>query len=717
MKQQKKNDSFTKIFIRQNIHENKRLLKILFVLQFFGIPSVLITFGIYTVLENKKLDYYFSGSEIFCIIFIISFAVAFFLGIYSAIKSFRYLHNKTQADKTLALPLSTSQRFAGSYLSGLIVYLIPYLAAVVLGLILVPVICHLSNTSYLTGEYEGWFIICAAACLFTMIMLYTTTVFTCSCCGSIFESIVYTVLLNAGIPLFIYILNTIAYRKVPGVLPEYEISVPMSLSGTIGGPYKLLDMYIFNYISNEVSGPVIYSFLIWMIEYIIVIGILIAISFFLYKRRKAEDISKPFVYSFIYYIFIITAVISIEGFCISNELEAIGIVISIIMYITLDMIKTRGFKNFKKHGVSFLCYILSVAAAFAVVKLSDSTEGFGKMNFIPDEKNIKSVCISDCGSESGIYTETMYKVTLTDKESIKQIVKMHQATLAYYNEHPFPYNNDNYYGRYYPCEDDLFYSPAHTATVELTYTTNIGSKIHRRYNVPNTQWYETLLILAENDSMKKCTADEFEKSVTDDIHLMQKPSSIYIRTRSKYHDSDMESLISYDQTDELHEIQQCYRKDIMSVTKQDLLDMKTYCIINGHYIPECFKNTVTALKKYSVYFEYNNGIRVYNLTSDISICRSSAIKKSYLNSGDINTVSRYQQPQCYSVKSYDYRVLDELVKVIEPNYYTYEECYIISIDHQAYIVPPEYSSLAEEFIDSSDWTDPVKENIKSGNQK
>lgn len=705
-KNQKSNDSFTKIFIRQNIRENKKLLILLFVLQFFGIPSLILSYGIDNTLQRKELSGFSSGSTILYIIFIVSFAVASLLGIVSALRSFTYLHKKTQADKTMALPLSTKQRFAGSYISGLVIYIVPYIPAIVLSAIIFPVFFCIWGQSFLIAEYEAVFLIYAVIGLLTMIMLYTTTVFICSCCGSLLESTVYTLLLNAGIPLFVYILNYISYSHLPGIVPEYELSSSLTLAGTFGGLYKLINIILFDGV-DVIKGPVLYGTILWVIKYILLIAVLIGLSFCLYKKRKAEDISKPFVHSFIYFIFIVTAVISIEGFCIFQNIGIIGIFVSLILYITLDLIKTRGSKRIKKHAISFFCYVFSIAASFAIVKISDATEGFGQKSYIPQENSIKSVTLSRCFESKGVYTSSLHEITLTDKDSIEQIIKMHQATIEYNNEHLLERNNTIFLiNKLAQYRDDGFYSNTQTSPVEISYMTNTGKITKRSYRVPNKDWIKTLLILAENESMKKCTADDFDSifSSKSERFYTETGINISIPIYAKYDGKKINTDIYFTDKEKINEIREGYRKDIMSVTREDLLDLKTYCIINGFYIPTCFKNTIAALNKYNVYSDQYNDYIYINSNYDITICKSSSAKETYLNSGDINTVSS-DSPEFFPVKSYDKDRLKELIKVAEPNYYTYKDCYIFSINHESYIIPPEYSSVAEKFIETSDSPD------------
>ena len=700
--------SFTGIFIKQNIKENKRFMNLLLILQFLGIPTILILSTIDEITRNR-ISYLFDDNiDILLSISAALFAVASLLGIITAIKSFSYLHKKTHADSMLALPLSSNQRFVGSYLSGLLIYTIPYIAAILLSEIVIMFYEYACGTSFILGIQGVNFLIYAGIGLLSMIMLYTTTVFTCSCCGSRVESVIYSFLLNIAIPLFIYTFNVAVYSDKIGLVPVCEAFVPLSFSASLGGVCKIILLVYDQDMSPVISGPVLLDIFLWSIKYIVIIAVLIAFSVFLYKKRKAEDISKPFVYPFIYYFFIITAVISILMFSIFNKFEVVGIILSFIMYITLDLIKTRGLNSIKKHTASFICYALSLAAAFTIIKISIATDGFGKKNFIPDENNINSIIISS--NSINIYSDQMTDVVLTDKKSINQIIKMHQATLEFYKSSDTDYKTGySYYYHtffnkispsYFAQDIGMVQHPSESCLVEFKYITDSGKKIFRSYMVPYAEWTDTLLCLAEDDNVKKAAADSFDNSlmVYNSFNDSRYYSNIYAKTKFNY--QQYNTGINYTDTEKIRELSESYRKDIMSVTREDIMDLKTHCIIFDNYIPECFKNTIDVLDKYNIHFESHVQNEFYNYDEPVIISNSDYIKKTYQNRSDIIT-SSCGTPGCYALTSYDHDLFNSIIEAAEPNYYTYDDCYIINLRGMNYIIPSEYSSLAKKFIDTS----------------
>ncbi len=681
-----KTKSFTGTFIKQNIKENKKFLILLFVLQFLGFPFGLILLTINKILE-KKNNYMLADSfEILLYVCVATFGVASFLGIVMAVRSFGYLHKKPLADDTLSLPLSTNQRFFGSYISGIVIYIIPYISAILLSVIIILFYGYKIDPQVL-GSAEFEFILCAVIGLFTMIMLYTTTVFTCSCCGNTFESVIYSILLNITVPLFIYIFNFTACYDQPGLHPMDEASASLSVSGTFGGLYKTFFLLADNNLPHN-SGPVLFDVFIWILKYTVIIALLIAFSLFLYRKRKAEDISKPFVFSFIYYFFIILVVISVLLFSLMSEFELAGIILSFIIYITFDLIKTRGIGKLKKHALSLLCYVASIVVAFSIAKISASTDGFGKTNYVPDEKNISFIEISTSGY--GIYTEYTDSIKVTDDKSIKQIIKLHQAILSYDHDEISCYTYDS--------------KPYH---IQLNYTTNFGKKIFRSYYVPFNEWNETLLYIAEDKTFKTQTADSFDRNIRSEYDdIMDYSISDYkdnnIYARSKFNSQNYNTGIKYGDDKLISELSDAYRKDIMAVTKEDLMDFKTYCIIKGYYIPKSFKNTIAILDKKVPDIETQSQIEFYNYSDPIEISTSDQIKNTYKPKSDLITTS-YRGEGYYLLTSYDHNILNSIIDAAEPNYFTYDDCYIVKLMGKNYIIPPEYSSLAQKFIDTSEY--------------
>ena len=74
--------------------------------------------------------------EIYAVIGVISTAIAILSGIVVAISNFSYLYKKTQVDMSLSLPMTVRGRFISDFVSGLITYLVPYIAVQILTFIL-----------------------------------------------------------------------------------------------------------------------------------------------------------------------------------------------------------------------------------------------------------------------------------------------------------------------------------------------------------------------------------------------------------------------------------------------------------------------------------------------------------------------------------------------------------------------------------------------------
>ncbi|MCH5349965.1 MAG: hypothetical protein J1E40_11625, partial [Oscillospiraceae bacterium] len=118
---------------KSNVKANIRMMVILTILHFTATPLVLLSLiiGAYTSSYDTE-----TFAETFLTIGIFTTLIAGFLGIFIAIGSFNCLHKRSVVDMKLSLPLTSAQRFVSDFLSGLFVYLVPFLCVQTISLIL-----------------------------------------------------------------------------------------------------------------------------------------------------------------------------------------------------------------------------------------------------------------------------------------------------------------------------------------------------------------------------------------------------------------------------------------------------------------------------------------------------------------------------------------------------------------------------------------------------
>lgn len=428
------------------IKSKTRMIIILCIFHFVAAPAAIISMIVSIYAKNPG-----DTIDAFIILGGITTAVAGILGISAAVDSFSCLHKKSVVDMRLALPMTATQRFFSNFLAGLAVYIGPFIAAQVVSLLgmaygfLFMEGRTFYEPRYTMGElvykdyvceYFGMampillkLILCG---LLVMLMLYTLTVFVTVCCGNKSDSIAYTLLLNVIIPLTIYIVFMSMFYDLYGVEMALSLVIIRLIMYTspAGGIMAAMQWCSDGYFADDLNM----NFAVWAVVYFLLTVAIGAAAFFLYRKRRAEQVSKPFVFKPVYYI-ISSAVIfcTYSIFYTSHSQIAPIIITTLIIYLILEVAANRGFK---KIWLSFIKYIGVMGASVLIIFVSQKTEGFGMVTRVPDISAVKSVEL-EYGGFYGIfslytYGEDKYSystktLTFTEKENIETIIAAHQS--------------------------------------------------------------------------------------------------------------------------------------------------------------------------------------------------------------------------------------------------------------------------------------------------
>ncbi len=292
------NNFFTNFKYR--VKSEFRIMVILTILNFVAAPVNLVNYFIYEnqVKNNPMQNIRFN--EWYVIIGAVSTAFAVVSGILIAMNIFKYLYKKSVVDMTLSLPLTTKQRFFSDFLAGGFIYLVPFILTSILSIIINAVGMQLisppNDTFY--KMISKSLITLIVAGLLIMLMLYVLTILVLTCCGSMFEALAYTVIINGLIPGTIAVFGFIFLGNLYGINVESNIIPIIEKTSPVGG------IIISLYSSINYNNAYIPLKLSWVIPFVIITALYLGLSYFLYTKRKAEQVSKPFVYKAFYYIMI-----------------------------------------------------------------------------------------------------------------------------------------------------------------------------------------------------------------------------------------------------------------------------------------------------------------------------------------------------------------------------------------------------------------------------
>lgn len=474
------NHSYSYFKVKQKA--NSKITILLVILSLFTVPLVMINAVIYLFeLQNfRELEaqgvqnlIYPNFPQSFAAIAVISGIIMVLIGIFIVINNFKYLHDKNVVDMNLSLPITTDQRFITDFFGGLLSYIGPFIASMVVSF----VIAGIGNVIVDDFTVEGVSIfkilfeitVCA---IVLMLMLYTLTALIVSCCGSLFEASAYSIGFNILIPVTVYLGGNIFLTNLYGINFEESIFPLFYKTSPIG----IASGFIFQVGENNFAWSSIIELIIVGIVYsaIMYVG-----TYLLYKRRKAEQVGKPFVYKTFYYI-CITLII----FCIGAFFQIVGgydttlafIIMSAIAYLILELITNRGFK---KIWVSAIRYVVTLVAIFAIIAISNATGGFGAENRVPAVGSISNIQVSGIGISDNLDI----KVKISDKETIEKLTGLHKYILE---QHKI--NIDKNKSNEAATADELlpYYNQKNYDTnIKFVYNLRNKSKVVRNYNIPS----------------------------------------------------------------------------------------------------------------------------------------------------------------------------------------------------------------------------------------
>ena len=691
---------------KYKVKSNFRIMIIIFILHLVAAPLNLINLIVYLNSKKNTDISSFGFNELYPIIGVITTGLAAVSGIIIAMNLYNYLYKKSVVDMTLSLPLTTKQRFFSDFLAGIFTYLVPFLASSIIALIIngigSAVIPDWSFSVY--GDITTSLITLIVDGFFCMLMVYVLTVLVLSCCGSMFESLAYTVILNGLIPGtiavfgYIFIGNLFGIDASTNILPIIEKTSPISglihlTSSTVNGSANMLEIKIS-----------------WLIPFIIITGIYFAGSYFLYMKRKAESVSKPFVYKAFYYV-MITGI----TFCIGTLFTMGGrskniiplIIITAVIYLIFEVITNRGFKKFY---MSVIRYVITIVAVVGISYLFEVTEGFGAVTKIPDADNVKSVEMNYTGVfNTNIYNDNDKLTVYTDRNTIKSVVKMHRMVIDNYNEQ----KNEGYNNLNNRLNNKTYY-PNESGTVGL------GTYYTIKYNLKNGSSITRNYVLNFDEFIQLIKVDRTDELINRYIYHIS-PSYIRnntsnsitsINVRSPIFESDSSKTKLTDSM--VNDLLNCMKTDIKSMSDDEYYtsDKDTLAVLNfdiyntdydnytgrDFYINENYVNTLMFLKTNNIRIPSSsfdvNDFKVYNNKMIIYAPETVGTEvdgKTYYPT--INGYNAYQGNETQFISDSS----DELLQILphlRADYIATEPCYRIDVNGKAFTVPPQYKDLA-----------------------
>lgn len=687
--------------IKTNITTNRKLATVISILHLIGYPLVMamVLYTEYYIKThtNQNGSYSSPDTDIFIVAGIISGSIALLAGFVVAMNIFKYQYKKSCVDMNLSLPLNSTQRFFTDYLTGLGIYLIPALCAWVLGDLI-----GLIGLGLKLDDFSEGLRVCntAGVCVvLAMILFYTLTVFCITCCGSIFEAIASSVLINGVIPAFLFILGYCICNSDPyGVDKESLMYEQIYFTSPFG-----CMMYVFELFDNGIDRTSL--FFNWLVSIIIYISLIVLLTYFLYKKRKAENVSKPYVYKTLYYaitsamLFVIIYAISFIG----NDNYIGSIFIAAIVYFIFEIVTKRGFKKFH---YSVFRFIGTVASIFIIVILSDFTNGFGIYKYVPSPAGVSSVYLNQNNSwcmESNIFSYNNYNSS-TDKNVIKTVTDIQKKYIDMY-ENPEKYNENDklYFDKYenglsnneVTCQDDF--------KLDIKYYMKNGNIVSRKYTIRYEDFCKIKSAVYKSNDFAEYAKEDFEQNYL----------TSYDNHRNQISFFEAKTDTSFDvklSKDEFNQLVDAYTTDLKTMTEEEYNSSQIIGYIGySCEIRENFRNTIAFINEKIPNFHtspdnfklsdfaglnvwvYKNVIPVYYVES----LDNTKISDKYFLSSSLNVNTSSMKP--FSVGTVTVNPdLEKLINVSQNVYDSEEIGGAVAISGKIYYIPKEYKELVDK---------------------
>lgn len=650
--------------------QNQKFAIVTCILQLLGIPLIMGSMMLEIYNENVTDRYIATNSWAYASIGSFCLGISVILGIFFGINAYHEEWDKSKVDMLYSLPLTGKQRFFSNYLGGLGMYLIPYLAASLIGWIvtfaftpLVRSVLKPDEISDLNQIYKYYFLITLGLFLL-MWMYYTISVLITSCCGTLFENIYTNILLNLLIPGTLAVLLAVVCSKVEIISFEYSWDV-IGHTSPIGGLIYLIflittkDEMLSDYVSGYSStytaiggelgdlglAP---AYIRWALIIILLTVAVLILAWRLYEHRKAEHVSKPFVYLGIYYVILTAIAVCILCLTETGTGALIPVLIfSIIVYFIMEVVRKRGFKKF---WLSAISYVVTVVVTLGGLFAVSATNAFGRAYYIPALASITSVKVEfeTTGSNSDM---PEYELNFSDKETISRIRDFHKTCNENLKQ---DYNNqvlahmDGYYSlrldsknvgnttvyqfrtsdqdEDYYLYDDYSYGNrrgyreyvSSCAEFHITYYTVTGSAIYRTYDLLPDEYLNLLAICMETDTYTEATGNllenrmknTYQKSYTENgITTRKYPDQIEFLVNSplisnSYHISynyeNAQILTIRDVENNLKTIRMAYQNDLQNMTIEQFKTDEIICFMSGLPVYSCNSETCALLKKWGM---------------------------------------------------------------------------------------------------------------------
>ena len=380
---------------------------------------------------------------------------------------FSYLDNRRALDVFHALPVTRGKLFWGNMLATLfllfapfVVCVLPVAAAVDLSPLWLNPVDPAVDFSML--RVSG-FIVGAALMMCGLMVLLMI------CCSTVVESFGYFCILMVGYVMVVYMGFNLVGQYTFGFSSFWVEYFLLRFS-----PVAIL---------TSTSGIASPNFWIPSLQMGLLGAVLIVLGWRRYVRRKSEQ-AGGYIWAPVYYVAAVMGALAaglyIRGVVGSGNdgIDVVaGAVTAVLVFIVLDTIRHRGFKQIVRSAVTSAAGVAGVAVLAVVINLTGT---FGYEGWVPDVDDVLAVKV-----QSASPANLSSAFPLTDTESIQTVIDFHKSVVG--NQEPLEAGSAETLVEYDPygfTSAETIDQSYGSVYLTITYEMKNGSEKTREYVVP-----------------------------------------------------------------------------------------------------------------------------------------------------------------------------------------------------------------------------------------
>lgn len=530
---------------------------------------------------------------------------------------FTYFNNKRRVDMFGSMPITRRLLFFARYTTALIALIVPFLLiwGISLGLCSSSPVAMQSLLNTL---------------LPFLLMIFSTITFSafiCLCCGTTVDALISIVIINAFVPLMIFLCMNTAFEMLPGYSLN-NANLSASIFTVLTPFFWIFQAGLTPFWNSSIISPygttastagfitkpdIIYQ--------IIFIALFFLGCFICSRRRKAEAAQSGFAFKLPSYLirFVATVTTGVGFGYILGSINAdssnlslfwfwLGFAIgSFISHFTITLIYGRGIKGFAKSLIQYgsTC---AITVIFSVLLMFG---WFGADTYKPNLNDISHASFSFSDSLGySTYSSSLYSNSSNNKNNyeikdsgiIEQLLQMQDDAITAERSKGYPYDMRNVFYSNYDYNDGYYH------TFNLLYTLKSGEEVSRTYYV--------------NDEFIDNNRDTIE-SIYQSKELRLASRIFDEKTTDKY-----DNLFLYIET-----IFSSHSIDINEKAKmRELIEaLKTDILADDNYI----ETLIGIPERNTFYLSFNFSYYVYDGTG----MHESIIESVPINRGYVNTIT------------------------------------------------------------------------------